>query len=150
MYPGDDGMATPSASADVTKIASSGLRSMPTERATSAADEGRQAPGADSQTDPHGGTVAADRLAQHLDRVAEDLNESSTWPVGTGTISSSGVDPREQEGDGDRDDGEERSHGEPDEPGCARDGLQADRDEDGERDDVADPVEHDAAERAPS
>ena len=95
----------------------------------------------------HGRCVStADRLPSISTVSRRTRTTRPRWHAACPTLALVRVQARQHERDGDHDDREQRADREPDEPGRARHRLQPDGEEHGERDDVADAVEHDAAE----
>ena len=100
MYPGDDGIATPSASADATNTASSGVESIPDRPGDEVHGDGAERPGDDAQPEPDRGATPADRLAQHLDRVADDPADPTA--VAAVALARPRVPAREDQRDGEQ------------------------------------------------
>ena len=130
--------------------ASSGLSSIPSDRPTRHHGERDKSPGADAQSQPRRCMSTADRLAEHLDGVVQDPDDTSAWCVRLALLRLR-VHARERRGR--RRYHDERSAA----PTASRTSqaalattLKADREEDGERDDVADAVERRRFRSAPS
>ena len=141
-------MATPRASADETNTASRGARSIPTDSPDEVDGERAERPGDGAQTEPGGCASPPDRLAEHVDGVANDAPDPTARTAIA--FSGTGVQPSEDERRGKGHDHEQRTDHDSLEPSRRRDRLNADHEHHRERDHVAHAVESDGSERSPS